>query len=99
MRRNPHPVEMGEDVLGDAIVENALAVDDFVLFLVEGGGVVFEELDQRTRLRSFEQDLCLAFIDAPTTLHGHIPWFEKIHSVGPKQQDPCRINSLWPTQA
>ena len=47
---NAHLVQMVEDVFGDAVVEHALAVDDFVLLLVEGGGVVLEELDQRARL-------------------------------------------------
>jgi hypothetical protein len=47
MGRDAHLVEMGEDVLGDAVVEHALAVDDLVLLLVEGGGVVLEELDER----------------------------------------------------
>ena len=79
VRRDAHPVEMGEDVLGDAVVEHALAVDDLVLLLVEGGGVVLEELDERAGLGSLEEDLGLAFVDAPATVHGHIPRFEEIH--------------------
>jgi hypothetical protein len=50
VRRDADLVEMLEDVLGDAVVEHALAVDDLVLLLVEGGGVVLEELDERARL-------------------------------------------------
>jgi hypothetical protein len=51
---------MLKDVFGDAIVEDALAFDDLVLFRVEGGRVVLEVLDQRSRLRSFVEDLRLA---------------------------------------
>ena len=77
--RNAHLVEMGEDVFGNAVVEHALPVDHLMLLLVESGGVVLEELYQRAGLRSFEEDLALALIDAPTAVHGHIPWFEEIH--------------------
>ena len=44
------------------------------------GGHVLEELDEGAGFRPFEQDLGLAFINAPTTVHGHIPWFEDVHS-------------------
>jgi hypothetical protein len=68
-----------EDVLGNAVVEDAFPVDDFHLLLVERSGVVLEELDEGAGFRTFEQDLGLAFINAPTTIHGHIPWFEDVH--------------------
>jgi hypothetical protein len=68
--RNADPVEMREDVFGDAIVEHALAVDNIVLLLVEGGGVVLEELDQRAGLWAFIKDLGLAFVDTAATGHG-----------------------------
>jgi hypothetical protein len=55
---------MGEDVLGNAVVEHTLAIHNFVLLGVEGGSVVLEELDQGARLRSFIENLGLAFIDA-----------------------------------
>jgi hypothetical protein len=48
---------MREDVLGDAVVEHALAVDNIVLLLVEGGGVVLEELDQRAWFWAFIEAL------------------------------------------
>src|SRR3990172_3892529 len=99
MGRDAHLVEVIEDVLGNAVVEHALAVNDFVLLLVEGGGVVLEELNQRSGLRPLVEDLGLAFIDAPTTVHGHIPWFEKIHWPGFQATKPCRDNSLRPTRA
>src|SRR3990172_1606704 len=87
MGRDAHLVEVIEDVLGNAVVEHALAVNDFVLLLVEGGGVVLEELNQRSGLRPLVEDLGLAFIDAPTAVHGDIPWFEKIHWPGSRQQN------------
>ena len=41
-----------------------------LLLRVEGGGVVLEILDERAGLRSFEQDLGLAFVDLFTSRHG-----------------------------
>ena len=43
--------------------------DHLVLLGVEGGGVVLEMLDERTRLGAFIEDLGLAFIDAAATVH------------------------------
>ncbi len=64
-------------VFGDAVVEHALAGDDALLLVVEGGGVVLEVLDQRAGLGPLEQDLGLAFVDLPAaahaTVHGGIP--------------------------
>ena len=70
----PMPVQLGEDVLGNAVVEHALAVDDLVLLLVEGGGVVLEVLDQRARLGSLIEDLGLAFVDAAAIFHLIFLW-------------------------
>jgi hypothetical protein len=57
--RDAHPVEMGEDVLGNVVVEHALAVDDLV-FLAERGRVVLEELDERAGSGPIEDlGLCL----------------------------------------
>ena len=98
VRRDAHAVEVGEDVLGDAVVEDALAVNDLVLLLVERGGVVLEELDQGAGLRPLEQNLALAFVDAPTAIHGHVPRFVKIHCRVPGEK-VFRYNSLRPTQA
>ena len=67
--RNAHAVQMREDVLGNAVVEHALAVHDLVFLLVECGGVVLEKLDQRTRLRTLIEDLGLAFINSAATVH------------------------------
>src|SRR5690606_14244082 len=79
MGRDAHLVELVEDVLTDAVVERALAVNNLVLLLVEGGGVVLEELNERARFRAFEQNLALALVNAPAAVHGYIPRFEKIH--------------------
>jgi hypothetical protein len=62
-------VQMVEDELADAVVQNALAIDDFVLLLVEGGGIVLEELDQRAWLGSLVQNLGLALVDTAATVH------------------------------
>src|SRR4051812_48310671 len=79
MRRYAHPVEMRENVLRDAVVEDALAVNDLVLLLVEGSRVVLEELNQRAGLRTLVENLALAFINAPTGLHSGAPRLEEIH--------------------
>jgi hypothetical protein len=79
VRRNTDPVEMVEDMLGDAIVQNAFAIDHFVLLLVERSGVIFEKLHQSPWFRTFEQDFCFAFVNASTAVHWDIPRFEKIH--------------------
>jgi hypothetical protein len=59
MRRHPDIVEVLEQVFRDSVVEDALALDDLVLLGVEGGRVVLEMLDQRSRLRAFIKDLAL----------------------------------------
>src|SRR6188768_3828006 len=79
MSRNADVVEMLKDVFGDPVIEDALAFDDLVLLRVEGGRVVLEVLDQRSGLRSFIEDLRLAFIDAATAAHRSIPWFVDVH--------------------
>ena len=72
MRRDAHPVQMREDVLRNAIVEHALAVDDIMLLLVEGSGIVLEELDERTWLRAFVKDLGLALVNPAATVHDRL---------------------------
>ena len=56
-------------ILGDAVVENALAGDHALLLVVEGGRIVLEVLDEGAGLRPFEQDLGLAFINAAAPGH------------------------------
>ena len=81
VRRHPDLIETLEDVFGDAVVEHTLAFDHLVLLGVEGGGVVLEMLDQRTRFRALVEDLRLAFIDAATAAHRSVPWFVKVHGM------------------
>jgi hypothetical protein len=77
--RHADVVEVLEDVLGDPVVEDPLAFDDLVLLCIEGGRVVLEVLDQRSRFRSFVEDLRLAFVDAATAAHRGVPWFVDVH--------------------
>ena len=79
--RHADVVQVLEYVFGDAVVEHPLAFDDLVLLRVERGGIVLEVLDQRSRLRAFVKDLCLAFINAATAAHRCVPWLEEIHRV------------------
>ena len=58
-----------EQILGDAVVEDALALDLVVLLVVEGGGVILEVLHERARLRAFIENLGLAFVYAATPVH------------------------------
>ena len=69
MRRHADLAELHEDVLGDAVVQYALAFDQRVFLGVERGCVVFEMLDERARLRTLIEDLRLALVDAPTLVH------------------------------
>ena len=63
-------VQILEDIFRNPVVQNALAVDHFMLFGIEGGGVVLEVLDQSARLRAFIEDLGLAFVNATAAVHG-----------------------------
>src|SRR5262245_502116 len=89
VRRNADVVQVLEYVFGDAVVEDTLALDDTVLLRIEGGRVVLEVLDQRSRLRSLIDDLGLAFIDAATAAHRRVPWFVDVHldAVAPVRGD------------
>ena len=66
----PIACERGEDVLGDAVVDDALAADRAALLRVERGGVVLEILDERARLRTLVEDLGLALINLAAASHG-----------------------------
>src|SRR5690606_16024115 len=67
--RDAQIVELGEDELGNPVVQHAFAVDHFVAGAVAGGGVVLEILNQSARLGTLEQDLGLALIDFASTVH------------------------------
>ena len=75
MRRHADLAELHEQILGDAVVEDAFALDLVVLLVVEGGGVVLEMLDERAGLGALIEDLGFAFVDAPAAVH---VWF--LHS-------------------
>ena len=62
--------EILEDELANAVVQNALAVNDLVLFGVKSGCVILEVLDERTGLRALVEDFGLAFVNAPSAIHG-----------------------------
>jgi hypothetical protein len=81
MRRHANVVQMLENVFRDAVIEDAFALNDLVLFRIEGGCVVLEVLDQRSGLRAFIKDLGLAFVNATAAAHRCVPWFEKIHNA------------------
>ncbi len=57
VRRHADLAEALEDVLGDAVVEHALAFDERMLLRIEGGRIVFEVLDESAGLRSLVQNL------------------------------------------
>ena len=74
MGRDADRAEPQHQILGDPVVEHALAGDHALLLVVEGGRVVLEVLDQGAGLRSLEEDLGLALVDgaatALATVHG-----------------------------
>src|SRR6185437_11911214 len=72
MRRDAELVELAENVFGDAVVQDALAVDDVVLGAVAGGGVVFEILNKSARLRTLVKVFRLALVNLPPAVHGSI---------------------------
>ena len=55
MRRHADFAEFGENVLGDAIVEHALAFDQGMLLVVEGCRIILEMLDERAGLRALRR--------------------------------------------
>ena len=71
--RHADMVEHGEDMLGDTVVQHALAVDRALLLGIERGGVVLEILDQRAGLGALVQDLGLAFVDLAAASHAAVP--------------------------
>ena len=70
MGRHADLAELLEQIFGDAVVEDALALDLVVLLVVEGGGVVLEMLDERAGLGALIEDLGLAFVNFPPAVHG-----------------------------
>ena len=71
--RHADMAEQREDMLGDPVVEHALAADRALLLGVEGGRVVLEILDQRAGFGTLVEDLGLAFVDLAAASHAHNP--------------------------
>jgi hypothetical protein len=61
--------ERREDVLGNAVVDHALAADRAALLGVERRRVILEILDEGTGLGTFVKDLGLAFVNLAATNH------------------------------
>ena len=70
MGRDPDGVQLGHQVFADAVVQHTLAVERGLLGGIESGGVVLEILDDGAGLRSFIEDLGLAFVDLAAAFHG-----------------------------
>ena len=66
----PIAAERGEDMLGDAVVDDALAADRPALLRVERGRVVLEILNERAGLRTLVEDLGLALVNLAAASHG-----------------------------
>ncbi len=67
--RDTDRLERGEDVLGNPVVQHALAADRAALLGVKRGRVVLEILDQGPRLRTLVEDLGFPFIDLAAASH------------------------------
>src|SRR5690349_178161 len=72
---------MLKQIFRNPVVEDAFALDHLMLLGIERGGVVLEVLDQRSRLRTFIEDLRLAFINAAPTAHWDVPCIVGIHEI------------------
>src|SRR6185437_12438139 len=80
--RNPDHLQRSEDVLGNAVVDDALAADGAALLRVERGRIVLEVLDERARLRSLVKDLGLSLINLAAASHGFRHSKEKFRRSG-----------------
>ena len=75
MRWHADLVEAAENILGNAIVQNALPLETLMLLGVERSRVVLEVLNERAGFRPFIKDLRLSFIDAATAvIHWETPF-------------------------
>ena len=70
MRRHADRIQLRHQIFGNAVVEDALALDGRLLGGVEGGGVVLEILNERARLGPLVEDFGLAFVDHSAAFHG-----------------------------
>ena len=69
MVRNADLGQLDHQKLADPVVQHPFAGDDPGLFVVEGGGVVLEILDERAGLGSFVKDLRLALVKLASSGH------------------------------
>src|SRR3546814_5024125 len=69
VRGHADMAEQREDVLGNTVVEHALAGDRALFLGVERGRVVLEILDQRAGFRPLVEDLGLALVDLAAACH------------------------------
>src|SRR3982750_4624488 len=93
MGRDADRAEKGVDMLGDAVVEHALAGDGALLLGVERGRVVLEILDERAGLRALVEDLGLAFVDQSAA--GHSAGASGFMADGPGVPGLGRPGLLW----
>src|SRR5215207_5969723 len=93
MGRHANVVELGKDQLGNAIVENPFAVDDFLFLIVEGRRIILVMDDQGAGLGTFVKDLGLALVDTGAALvHVFRPSSNLIRPPGPLR-DPAVVKA------
>src|SRR5919197_3051420 len=97
MRRHADFAELGKNVLRNAIVKHTLALDERVLLVVKGRGVVLEVLNERARLRPFIQHFGLAFVNATPLVHCASPLtILKLCAWWPDQSAACsHLSTAW----
>jgi len=70
MGGNANSVQIFKDIFRNPVVQDTLAINDFVLLGVEGRRVILEELDQGSRFGALIQDFGFPFLDFRTSAHG-----------------------------
>src|SRR5579883_720913 len=77
-------VQAAENIFRNAVVQHTLALEALEFLGVEGGGVVFEMLDERAGLGAFIKNFRLSFIDATAAvvIHGRPPSVEGNREIG-----------------
>ena len=73
MGRHTDLVEICKNIFRNAVVQHAFAVNNLMLFGIEGGGIILEVLDQSSRFRAFIKDLGLTLIYPTATSHQRVP--------------------------
>lgn len=67
---NENEVEMGEDVLGNKVVKKKFKVDELVIFRVERGGVIFEELEKSKGIRELIKNFGIEIVNKEEKVNG-----------------------------